>query len=194
MKQKIINLYQFEELTQEQQEKCIEKHRDFNDDILCNLTEFDDMHRIKLEEQGFLCPKISYDMSYSQGSGASFTCEHLNYEILLKDYNCKHKNWIMSILEQYAEIKIERSYSCHYVHEKSCDTNLYEYTQYNYERIISELEKIRDHIEEKRLLACSILYNDLEAEIDYLTSDEAIKEALISNEYYFNAETLEIES
>ena len=190
---KTINLYKFEELSPEQQEKCIEKHRDFNDDILCNLIDFDDAYIETLKDQGFLNPEISYDLSYSQGSGASFTCTELDYDILLKEYTGKHKDWLISILKQYGEIKIERCYSCHYVHENSCNTELYEYTQYNYSRIIDELENIRKYIEDKRLEACSTLYDQLESEIDWLTSDDCIKENLIANDYYFNPETLAIE-
>jgi hypothetical protein len=153
----------------------------------------DDIYIETLKEQGFLNPEISYDLSYSQGSGASFTCTELDYDILLKEYTGKHKNWLISILKHYGEIKIERCYSCHYVHENSCNTELYEYTQYNYSRIIDELENIRKYIEYKRLEACSTLYDQLEAEINWLTSDECIKEILIANDYYFNPETLTIE-
>ena len=190
---KTINLYQFNELTPEQQKECIEKHRDLYDDILCNLIDFDDIYIETLKDQGFLNPEISYDLSYSQGSGASFTCTELDYDILLKDYTGKHKDWFISILKQYGEIKIERCYSCHYVHENSCNTELYEYTQYNYSRIIDELENIRKYIEYKRLEACSTLYDQLEADINWLTSDDCIKEHLIANDYYFNPETLAIE-
>lgn len=193
MKTKTINLYKFEELTTEQQEKVIEKNRDFNDDIICNLIELDDAYILSLEEQGFINPKISYDLSYSQGSGASFTCTQLDYDLLLKDYTGKHKNWMIEILKQYCEVQIERKYSCHYVHENSCNTELYEYTQYNYPHIIDELENIRKHIEEIRLEACINLAEALQEEIDYLQSDESIAESLINNEYYFNEETLEIE-
>lgn len=193
MKTKTINLYQFHELTEEQQAKVLDKHRDFNDDITCNLIEHDYIHIEKLKELGFINPDISYSLSYCQGDGASFTCSELDYDLLLKDYTGKHKSWMLEILKQYCEVRIERSYSCRYVHENSCNTELYEYTQYNYPRIIDELENIRQHIENIRLEACINLAEDLQNEIDYLQSDEAIAEALIANEYYFNAETLEIE-
>lgn len=193
MKVKTVNLYQFEELSEEQQKRCIEKHRDINDDITCDLINFDDIHRLKLVEQGFLNPKISYSLSYCQGDGASFTCTQLDYDLLLKDYAGKHKSWMVEILEQYCEVKIERSYYCRYVHGRSCNTELYEYMRYNYPRIIDELENIRHYIEKLRLTACEILEHDLQAQIDYLTSDEGIKEVLVTNEYYFNEETLAIE-
>ena len=193
MKTKTINLYKFHELTAEQQAKVIDKYSDINDELTCDLTTWDEHFVQCLKEQGFLNPDISYSLSYRQGDGASFTCTQLDYDLLLKDYAGKHKSWMLEILKQYCEVKIERSYCCHYYHERSCNTELYEYTLYNYPRIKDELENIRQYIEDIRLEACINLAEDLQNEIDYLTSDEAIKEALIANEYYFNAETLEIE-
>ena len=58
----------------------------------------------------------------------------------------------------------------------------------------SQLENIREYIENIRLYACDELEENLQADIDYLTSDEAIADALIANECYFNGETLEIEN
>lgn len=193
MKIKTINLYKFEELTAEQQAKVLDKHRDFNDDITCNLIEHDYSYIEKLKELGFINPDISYSLSNCQGDGASFTCSQLDYDLLLKDYTGKHKSWMLEILKQYCEVQIERKFSCHYVHESSCYTELYERTQYNYPHIIDELENIRQHIEAIREQACLELKHDLQADIDYLESDEAIAEALIVNDYYFNEESLEIE-
>lgn len=193
MKTKTINLYKFNELTAEQQTKVIDKYSDINNELTCNLTTWDDRFIQDLKDIGFNNPDINYSLNYRQGDGASFTCNELNYDLLLKDYTGKHKSWMLEILKQYCEVEIKRSYSCHYVHENSCNTELYEYTQYNYPRIINELENIRQHIENKRLNACIELAEALQSEIDYLTSEEAIKEALIANEYYFNGETLEIE-
>lgn len=193
MKTKTINLYKFEELTAEQQVKVIDKYSDINDELTCSLITWDDRFVQGLKEKGFLNPDISYYLSYSQGDGASFTCSELDYDLLLKDYTGKHKSWMIEILKQYCEVKIRRSYYCRYVHERSCNTELCEYMRYYYPRITDELENIRQHIENKRLNACIELAESLQSEIDYLTSEEAIKEALIANEYYFNGETLEIE-
>lgn len=193
MKQKTINLYLFEELTEEQKAIVLDNYRDFNDDLTCNLIDYDEMHILKLKEQGFLNPKISYSLSNCQGDGASFTCSLFDYDLLLKDYQGKHKKWFINIIENYCEILIERSFSCHYYHKQSCNTNLYEYTQANYPHIIDELENIRQYIENVRLYACDELEDDLQANIYYLTSDEAISEMLIANEYLFNEETLRID-
>lgn len=193
MKTKTINLYQFHELTEEQQAKVIDKYSDINDELTCDLTTWDEHFVQGLKEQGFLNPDISYSLSCSHGDGASFTCSELDYNLLLKDYAGKHKSWMVEILEQYCVVKIKHNYSYHDVHENSCNTELYEYMRCNYPRIINELENIRQYIEDIRLEACINLAEDLQNEIDYLTSEEAIKEALIANEYYFNGETLEIE-
>ena len=192
MKTKTINLYKFEELTAEQQEKVLDKYRYWNNDLTCSLIDYDEIHTIKLKEKGFLNPDISYSFSYSQGDGASFTCTQLDYNLLLKDYTGKHKNWFIQILQYYGEVQIERICR-HYYHELTCRTEYYDGLPFDCPRIQTELETIVDYIENLREQACLELKHDLQADIDYLESDEAIAEALIVNEYYFNEETLEIE-
>jgi hypothetical protein len=192
MKTKTINLYKFEELTTEQQEKVLDKYRDWNDDLTCNLIDYDYIHIEKLKEKGFLNPDISYDLSYSQGDGASFTCTELDYNLLLKDYKGKHKKWFIQILEYYVEVQIERT-SHHYYHELTCKTEYYDRLPLGCPRIQTELETIVDYIENLREQACLELKHDLQADIDYLQSDECIAESFIDNDYYFNGETLEIE-
>ena len=198
MKQKTINLYQFEELTKEQQKKVIEKYRDFNDDLTCDLINYDDTHITRLEEYGFLNPVISYSLSYCQGDGVCFDCNDFDFELLLKDFECKHKQWIINILDNYCDCAIHRSsYANYYYHKR---TRYFEINTYgldcNYkehQRISNIIKDIDSYIESLRLYVCDELEENLKADIDYLTSDEAIAETLIANEYYFNGETLEIE-
>lgn len=190
MKTKTINLYKFEELTDDQKQIVLDKNRDFNMDI--DLLEYDEIHTIKLKELGFNNPEIACSLSYSQGDGASFTCTELDYNLLLKDYTGKHKKWFIQILQYYVEVQIERT--CHhYYHELTCRTEYYDRLPLGCPRIQTELETIVNYIENLREQACLELKRDLQADIDYLQSDEAIAETLIANEYYFNGETLEIE-
>lgn len=198
MKTKTINLYLFKELSLDQQKQVIEKYRDFNNDLTCDLINYNNIHVTKLEEQGFLNPDISYSLSCCQGDGVVFDCNDFDFELLLKEFDCKHKSWIIDILSNYCDVAVYRnSYANFYCHEK---TRYFEINTYGLERnckeylrILNIINKIDDYIENLRLQACAELENDLQADIDYLTSDDAIKDALIANEYYFNAETLEIE-
>ena len=192
MKTKTINLYQFEELTTEQQEKVLDKYRDWNDDLTCDLLNYNDIHVIRLKEKGFLNPNISYDLSCSQGDGASFTCTQLDYNLLLKDYKGKHKQWFIQILQYYGEVTIER-HTHRYYHELTCRAEYYDRLPFDYPRIQAELDTIVEYIEHLREQACLELAKYLQADIDYLESNEAIADILIANEYYFNEDTLEIE-
>ena len=190
---KTINLYKFEELTAEQQAKVIEKNRYINSDITCNLSSWSDCFIQDLEDKGFLNPDINYSLGGCQGDGASFTCSELDYNLLLKDYKGKHKSWMKEILEHFGEITIERI-NHNYYHELTCRTEFYDRLPCDYPHILDELGEIVKYIEDIRKKACLELESQLQAEIDYLESNECIAETLIANEYYFNGETLEIES
>lgn len=194
MKTKTINLYQFEELTPEQQEKVIEKYNDINDDSFefCLSSYVED-----IKETGFKNPDLYYSLSYSQGDGACFECEQFDFDLLLKDWQHKHKNWIVNIIKQHYEGYIKlNSFGYHYSHSN---------TRYfilssdgvmdcrNYPNIEKAIEDVENHIENLRYELSEQLTSDLYNELEYLRSDDAIKETLIANEYYFNAETLEIE-
>ena len=61
MKTKTINLYKFEELTAEQQEKVLDKYRDWNDDLTCDLINHDEIHLIKLKEKVELCKQFAQE-------------------------------------------------------------------------------------------------------------------------------------
>lgn len=192
MKQKIINLYQFNELTPEQQTKCVEKHRDIEVEDLFNAN--DETYTNPIHDAGFLCPDIYCDLSYSQGSGACFECNDFDFDKLLKDWEHPHKNWIVNIIKSHYQGYIKSNhYGSYYSHSKTRYFDLeanFNYFYLNIERAINSainyIENLRYNLAEE---LTKQLYNDLE----YLRSDEVVKDCLINNEYYFNAETLEIE-
>lgn len=189
MKQKIINLYQFEELTDEQKTKVLDKHRDIEVEL---MNANDDTYTNPIHDAGFLAPDVYCDLSYCQGSGACFDCNEFDFDLLLKSWEHPHKKWIIDIIKAYFRPTIETT-TYRYSHEKSRCFGLFD-----------DLPKNCKHIEEATFLAqvyieglrfelskklTEQLYNDLE----YLRSDEVVKDFLISNDYYFNGETLEIE-
>ena len=91
MKQKTINLYKFEELTEDQQEKVLDKYRYFNDDTFeCYVK--DEYSMGKIWESGFLNAEPNYSLNYCQGDGACFDCDDFDFDLLLKDWEHKHKN------------------------------------------------------------------------------------------------------
>lgn len=193
MKQKIINLLEFKELNEEQKKQVLDNYRDINVEWMDDLTEQDDGYRLKVEEAGFLEPTFCYDISCSQGRGASFDCRGFDYNKLLADWDYHHKNWIIAIMEQYGDIEIYRNhYANYYSHSKTrhIDGGLSKNAGI---RIEEAVEVALRHIETKRLELCDEILDMLEKDYEYLTSDEAVAETLEANEYLFNEETLRID-
>ena len=196
MKTKTINLYQFHELTEEQKAKVLDKYRDFNDDTLMQYAD-DELCMQEIWESGFFDAKPCYDLSYSQGSGACFNCDNFDFDLLLKDWQYKHKNWIINIIKQHCQgyIKLNR-YGYHYSHSKTRYFELSEDGTLHYHycsRINKAIYSAEKYIENLRYELAENLTNRLYEQLEWLRSDERIKEILIANEYYFNGETLEIE-
>ena len=196
MKTKTINLYQFHELTDEQQAKVLDKYRDWDDDIFESYVN-DECNTLEITESGFNNPKIHYSLSYSQGDGACFDCNDFDFDLLLKDWQHKHKNWIINIIKNYCEFGIRKNQFGHYYsHSNTRDFYIDYYSPLDYDlhkRIIQAVAEAEKHIESLRYKLAENLTTRLYDQLEWLQSDEQIKETLISNEYYFNAETLEIE-
>ena len=54
-------------------------------------------------------------------------------------------------------------------------------------RLTQLFREFRADVEELRLVLCDLIYKALEAEYEYLTSDEALEELAESNDYTFTA-------
>jgi len=214
MIKKEIKLYNFEELSEELQEKIIEKNRYMN-------VEFFDWYWITyenfiedLKKQGFYTDKENVDFSgfSCQGDGASFTgyidlLEYLKYknENNKTDENIKVYELFKKIIDNgyiENEIKIERN-SLRYCHVNTCkieDIILYDYDDFNNEYSKKEKENIEISIDELekelekiRYNHCMDLYKNLENDYNLATSNETIKEYLIDTDdeiYLKNGEIL----
>lgn len=194
MKIKTINLYQFHELTEEQQAKVLEKYRYLNDDIFESYAN-DEYNTLEIIESGFNNPTIHYSLGYCQGSGACFDCDDFNFDLLLKDWQHPHKNWILNIIKNHCygniheETRLYTNANSRYFVLSPDGVVDYGY----YKNIDTALYSAEQHIEQLRLELSEQLTNRLYEQLEWLRSDEQIAETLIANEYYFNAETLEIE-
>lgn len=182
MKIKTIKCLTFNELNEEQRAQVIENYQDINTDHDWSQWTINDWKE-KLERQGFSSPKIYFSGFWSQGDGASFKCEAIDLEKFLKGRRAasKYKKDVKAY--QDGEVSASISTSGHYSHEYSMSLDSYDLSE--------ELEAFI--LEEAREQARKI-YSDLKKEYEYLTSDESIAETLEANEYYFNSETLKIES
>lgn len=202
MRKEIIEIYTFEELSESAKEKAIEDNRDIN--IFHDWFEFIlDMWKEKLHEIGFESADIRFGSFYSQGGGASFESD-VNIEKIFsslvyhtgKDFKNTDLNYFEKFLNLQDNGMIDTTFwskriSSYYSHENTCtvdcelDLYLENYSCIGENWFYDTLDKIAEDIESYRHELCQIIFQDLQDEYEYLTGDEAIKEALISNEYEF---------
>lgn len=187
MKQITINLYSFNELPKDIQRKVLDDNRTINVDHDWYDFIYDNWKE-KLTAFGFIAPIIRFSGFYSQGDGACFDAA-IDLETVLKqeDIPAEYKKLILA--KDSVEFGI-KSNSSYYSHEHTrfidwciSDWNVDVRTQSN---II--LQSFCDWLESKRIVFCQQIYNDLQKEYEYLTSDEAIKETIIANDYTFESD------
>lgn len=97
----------WDELSQEQRAKIIDKNRDIRLDWLANdeiIWEFSQAGEI-IADAGFLNPDIYYVYDHCQGQGACFDCEIFNWELLLEDLDIPHKQFFINYLKDGSNIE-----------------------------------------------------------------------------------------
>jgi hypothetical protein len=209
--------FSFEELSPEAQKHAIEENRDISVDYQGWEDGVTEGFKEDMEEIGISDIDISYTGFWSQGDGASFTSDTidtrklfnaagikstdaLNMEVENRDDKDKEFYDLLDTLEDIGhldriritpeelKVTIERG-SSNYYHENTVSAKIEIWDEpEGWEdpgRFIEDLEKeITNFIRGK----CKELYSSLEKEYDYLTSDEAVKETLIDNDYEFDEE------
>jgi len=187
---KTIKIYKFEELPESIQEKVIEKFRENNldydwwnciyDDFItiCAILGIETEHK-----------KIFFTGFSSQGDGACFE-GHYSYKKgsvkALKEYAPRDTD-LFNIAKNLQDIQKTAFYqlsatvkhSGHYYHKYCTQINV----------IRNDNQEITNN-QENGIIEClrdlmQWLYKTLNAEYDYLQSDEAIKETIEANEYEY---------
>jgi hypothetical protein len=179
--------------------QLIEKYRYFNVECGAWWDSTYDQFGERMLEQGILVTDIHFSGFYTQGDGACF-------EGFIKDtkkfleVNFKPDEYpmIRNLLEHGGDVKFRCQHSGHYYHENSTafdiDNDLFAYvlptTTDFHEQIVAAWDEALNHeMEEftkdsKEIFRRHMreLYRELEQDYDYLTSDEAVWEAIESNE------------
>lgn len=195
IKYKTITLRTFDECSPELQKKILDRYRNFNTedrhtaDVIC-----ESVSEMLLNKYGFRCTvkDISFDISYCQGSGASFTCHDFDWNKILEEMDIKHKKWWCAYLESCGMKIIENTHSFHYCHRmtKHWDTGDCKldctYSNDYYPYLSEEFARILEYLEDRRIKACDDLYEAVKADYEYYESDEYLSELFIDNGYYFN--------
>jgi len=196
MKTKTIKLLTFEELNKEQKEKVLDHYRNFNTENLDFNEEYIDLIENDIIPY-FDFEKIEYDLSYSQGSGCRIVINNIKSKSVNLIYTSKHKHYrFLKRLLDNNMFSVEynlNSSGHHYTHHNTfyltynLDCDLTEEKEKIVEKFVDQLE---EHLKDKSKELEKYLYSILED----LQSDNMISESLIANEYYFNEETLKIDS
>lgn len=188
-------------MTDEQKQALIEQYRDFNvehidwwdgvyDDFICDMAA-KGIHVYDMRFSGF----------WSQGDGASFTGYISNNKMFFDQHNLTESYpWITKLMSLGGEftLSIERGADRRYVHENTVGVGL-SYTDMFYH--ILPQDDLRMHIVEQwdaqleveydtisgavtEIIRdyCRDLYRRLRDEYDYLTSDEAVWDAIVAND------------
>jgi hypothetical protein len=201
-----IDLYQFEELTSEAKQKAIIKYRDFNLDHGWWEFVYEDFINL-CSTVGIVVNKnsIAFDGFYSQGDGSGFSAD---VDIIKLKKSIENENWksyaprenfqfppnnidrrVMGLIEKggiLLESKIINSRNGNYV---VADMGGYPSNGprfHNY--IYSEIDLLEEWLKQVAMIFNRFLYKSLENEYEYRTSDEAVSEALASNEIPFTAD------
>ncbi|MGO1164578.1 antitoxin of toxin-antitoxin stability system [Brucella pseudogrignonensis] len=136
-------------------------------------------------------PRIAFTGFWSQGDGASFECYYSygrNATTEIRSYAPQDKKLheiadaLLAIQRRnFYQLRAETSHRGHYYHEY-CMSISVERDSPTYQDMTADAEEIV--IEALRDLA-RWLYRQLEREYEYLSSDEAVDETIIANEYTF---------
>jgi hypothetical protein len=184
VKQVLKTVYELDEI----KEKAIEKNRYINVDCDWSCFLIDDWQD-KLEKIGFINSKIYFSGFYSQGDGCCFDGD-IDVEKLLNhllnnfDLTIDEKAKLSKLQDDF-NITIEKtSFSNLYCHEKTRYINIDDFYVENQDDKIL-INKLENLIENLRLKLCCNIYDDLEKDYEYLTSDDCVYDTLQANEYYF---------
>ena len=165
-------VYEFDELPEDIQQKVLKKeyacnvdHSSWCDGTLEDWTD-------KLQELGFEDVKILYSGFHSQGDGACFTCERI-------DFN-KYKDGVYRDLD----ISCKITHSHNYYFASSTRVGVESGDEISLEKHL----EIEADIEQMRYDLGNQNYKDLRENYDYLTSKEAIIETIKANEWTFTLE------
>lgn len=131
-----------------------------------------------LENVGFPDADIEFSGFWSQGDGASFTCESLDMEKIVKRFK--------SELDPSELTGSVNRWQSHYVHSQTIDAELEAENQEYSEAHADEIAELEKKITEDARRLSDEICRDLEKYHDDITSEAALIEDAQANEYLFD--------
>lgn len=151
-----------------------------------------DDHTQKLESLGFNEVKIAFTGFGSQGDGASFTCNSIDFKKWLSENSTNNNNKrLLSLLNKdliELDGNIKRDRYTHYCHWNTTTLYLSDSVfgeKNSYPNIESTIEQLDKDITNFMQSYNKKIYKDLDNTYDELTSEKAILETLEANNYEF---------
>jgi hypothetical protein len=179
--------------------QLIEKYRYFNVECGAWWDHTYDEFGERMLEQGILVTDIYFSGFCSQGDGACFEGFIKDTKKFLEvNFKPDEYPFIRKLLEHGGDVKFRCKHSGHYYHENSTafdvDCDIFGYvlpitTDFHDQIVLAWDEQLNHEMEEftkdsKEIFRRHMreLYRELERDYDHLTSDEAVWEAIESNE------------
>jgi hypothetical protein len=154
------------------------------------LQDIQEHWKEKLEKMGFIDPKIRYDVSFSQGSGTSFTFTALDAELIENTLvNCnKYDSYIFMftkcLQQDLITVSGQDSFS-RYVHENTVSID-WDTNQEIPEKLVDRIEwVIENYLEPLRLRICRTIHKTLEDNVLACYEDSYISDLCTDNEWLF---------
>jgi len=185
-----VELYKFDELSQEAQDKAVQQLEQVNlhDDWFDFLYQ---KHTDIATEAGFQVDRMYFSGFWSQGDGAMFTYSRLDRKLLDQAVqSLALPQWKKEIL-QNGYLSGSGKHSGRYYHSRSVDHHIYlevdgMWGYPNIEDLIAVYgEAVEAYVIETYEKLCDSLYEDLRETYYELTSREAILEAIEANDFEF---------
>lgn len=184
------NVYTFDELSDKAKENACQQIGDsMTSDDLWYEPVFEDFiehaasYGLEVDEEN-----IRFSGFWSQGDGASFTCNNIDVVKCLHALDIEIKEGAEKAVHDYIDASIERV-DWHYCHENTVVAKVfsysYEFEGENSDYIDSLAETLDERLEDLKDDLCSDLYRDLEREYDFFHSEECASELAEANEYEF---------
>lgn len=175
------NVYTFNELSESAKENACQQIGDsMTSDNLWYEPVFEDFieraasYGLEVDEDN-----IQFSGFWSQGDGASFTCDNIDTVKLLHALGIKVKEGSEKDVHDYIDASIERI-DWHYCHENTVEAKVfsysYEFEEENSDYIDALAEVLEERLEDLKDDLCSDLYRDLEHAYDFLYSEEYASE------------------
>jgi hypothetical protein len=185
-----INVFPFDELSDEAKEKAREKFREWEGETFSDMVDYEDFISIgKMLGIEINAKDIAWRGFWSQGDGASFTGSFAYAKGMRKAIRAyaPSDSELHELADNLADLQRRNFYrlngridrmSSHYVHENTMTVDAYNGERYADSDTESETKDIM------RRLA-QWFYRSLESEYEWRLADEQIDETIRANEYEF---------